>query len=252
VDITTHIAALRRYGAELADAAQLVGLDASVPTCPDWQVRDLVVHTGGVHRWATSFVTTGRESPYPEEQEEAFFSAPDDAELLGWFRSGHAALADALEAAPEDLACFAFLKAPSPRRFWARRQAHETAIHRADAQFAAGLKVGFDPLFAADGIDELFDGFLSRRSRSKSIATDAPLRIAVRATDADCAWTITFRPDSPDRLTVPAAEEADLLLSGPAVDLYLLLWNRGTTEHIEIAGDERLLERWREGVKITW
>jgi uncharacterized protein (TIGR03083 family) len=250
VDITTHIAALRRDGTELADAAQLVGLDASVPTCPDWQVRDLIVHTGGVHRWATSFVATGREEPYSEEQEEAFFDAPRDAQLLGWFRAGHAALVDALEAAPEDLNCFAFLKAPSPRQFWARRQAHETAIHRADAQFAAGLKVGFDPVFAADGIDELFGGFLSRRG--KSIATAGPLRIAVRATDADCAWTITFQPDSRDRVTVPAAEEADLLLSGPAVDLYLMLWNRGGTEHIEVVGDERLLERWREGVRITW
>lgn len=33
--------------------------------------------------------------------------------------------------------CWTFLDAPSPLAFWARRQAHETAIHRADAQLAA-------------------------------------------------------------------------------------------------------------------
>ena len=32
--------------------------------------------------------------------------------------------------------CFAFLPAPSPLAFWARRQAHETGIHRADVESA--------------------------------------------------------------------------------------------------------------------
>jgi uncharacterized protein (TIGR03083 family) len=250
VDITTHIAALRRDGAALADAAQKAGLDAPVPTCPDWLVRDLVAHTGGVHRWAASYVTTGRREPYTEHEEEAFFKAPDDAGLLAWFRAGHAALADAIEAADPDLDCYAFLAAPSPRQFWARRQAHETAVHRVDAQVAAGLEVAVDPGLAADGVGELFGGFLARRGRS--IATDAPIRIAVRATDADCAWTITFEPGSRERVTVPRAEPADLLLTGPATDLYLLLWNRGGTERIALDGDAGLLERWREGVKITW
>jgi len=250
MDIATHIAALRRNASDLADAAQKAGLDAPVPSCPDWRVRDLVAHTGGVHRWAASYVTTGRREPYSEEQQEAFFDAPGDAGLLTWFRAGYAALADAIEAADPDLDCYAFLAAPSPRRFWARRQAHETAVHRVDAQLAAGLEIPLDPRFAADGVGELFGGFLARRGTS--IATDAPIRIAVRATDADCAWTITFEPGSRERVTVPAAEPADLLMSGPAADLYLLLWNRGGTERITLDGDAALLDRWREKVKITW
>ncbi len=250
MDLATHIAALRRDGTELADAAQSAGLEASVPTCPDWLVRDLVAHVGGVHRWAASYVTTARVEPYSDEQEKRFFNAPDDAKLLAWFREGHAALVEALENADPDLVCYAFLRAPSPRRFWARRQAHETAVHRADAQFAAGVEPRFDAQFAADGIGELFGGFLARRGRS--IATGTPLRIAVRATDADCAWTVTFQPDSRDRVVVPVAEPADMSLSGPAADLYLLLWNRGGSGRIEVEGDARLLELWREGVKITW
>lgn len=250
MDIATHIAALRRSGADLADAARKAGLDAPVPSCPGWQVRDLVAHTGGVHRWAASYVTTGRREPYSEEQAEAFFDAPQDAHLLTWFRAGHAALADAIEAADPGLDCYAFLPAPSPRRFWARRQAHETTVHCVDAQLAAGLEVTLDPRFAADGVGELFGGFLARRGTS--IATDAPIRIAVRATDADCAWTITFEPGSRERMTVPAAEPADLLLTGPAADLYLLLWNRDGTERIALDGDAALLDRWRERIKITW
>ncbi|HEU5334159.1 MAG TPA: maleylpyruvate isomerase family mycothiol-dependent enzyme [Actinocrinis sp.] len=248
MDIATHIAALRGNGIDLADAAEKAGLDAPVPSCPDWRVRDLVAHTGGVHRWAASYVTTGRREPYSEGQEKAFFDAPGDADLLPWFRAGHAALADAIEAADPGLDCLAFLPAPSPRRFWARRQAHETAMHRVDAQLAAGFEISLDPGFAADGVGELFGGFLARRGAS--IATDAPVRIAVRATDADCAWTITFEPGSRERVTVPAAEPADLLLTGPAADLYLLLWNRGGTGRIALDGDAALLDRWREGIKI--
>ena len=65
-------------------------------------------------------------------------SWPPDAELAAGSRQGCAALADALAAAPADLECWTFLRAPSPLAMWARRQAHETAIHRVDAELAAG------------------------------------------------------------------------------------------------------------------
>lgn len=43
--------------------------------------------------------------------------------------------------------------------FWARWQADETAIHRADAELASGQVIAFAPEFAADGVDELVIGF---------------------------------------------------------------------------------------------
>src|SRR6204780_1534249 len=58
--------------------------------------------------------------------------------------------------------CCGFLDAPSPLAFWARRQAHEPAIHRADAESAAGDVTPFPAVFAADGIDELLVCFASR------------------------------------------------------------------------------------------
>jgi 3-dehydroquinate synthase class II len=41
-------------------AASLTGadLDATVVTCPDWTVRDLVSHVGGLHRWSTELVAS--------------------------------------------------------------------------------------------------------------------------------------------------------------------------------------------------
>jgi uncharacterized protein (TIGR03083 family) len=92
-----------------------------------------------------------------DDKETRGIMAPpaDDGALVDWFREGHAGLVRRLEAAPPDLACWSFLPAPTPLAFWARRQAHETAIHRADAQGSGGAVTPFQPAFAADGLDEL-------------------------------------------------------------------------------------------------
>lgn len=46
--------------------------------------------------------------------------------------------------APEDLECFTFLPA-STRLMWTRRQAHESAIHRAGAEFTSGPITAYRP-----------------------------------------------------------------------------------------------------------
>src|SRR5260370_916013 len=48
---------------------------------------------------------------------------------------------------------------PGPASYWARRMAHETAVHRADGQIAVGTRPVIDPEVAADGIAEWL-GFL--------------------------------------------------------------------------------------------
>ncbi|MBO0814565.1 MAG: maleylpyruvate isomerase N-terminal domain-containing protein, partial [Actinobacteria bacterium] len=139
-DVPGYVGALRRQGELLAGAAQRAGLTAVVPSCPGWAVRDLLKHTGYVHRWATGFVAEGLTRPGGSSEKEILSQGPADAELLGWFCEGHAALVRALNAAAPDLNCWAFLAAPSPLAFWARRQAHETAIHRVDAERAASTR----------------------------------------------------------------------------------------------------------------
>ncbi|HTC70049.1 MAG TPA: maleylpyruvate isomerase N-terminal domain-containing protein, partial [Acidothermaceae bacterium] len=158
-------------GARLATAAGQVEWDTPVPRT-EWNVRDLVTHLGGVHRWAGDVVRTGA-ADLDTAANQAVGRGPGDDELLEWFMTGHAALVSALRSAPPDLAAATFLSAPSPLHFWARRQAHETAIHRVDAQqAAAGAGVAgepaFTPRFAADGIDELIMGFLGRDAKRGS------------------------------------------------------------------------------------
>ena len=56
MEIAEHVNALRREGEWLADAAERAGLDAPVPPCAPWQVKDLLRHTGYVHRWAARHI----------------------------------------------------------------------------------------------------------------------------------------------------------------------------------------------------
>ncbi|WP_329406934.1 maleylpyruvate isomerase family mycothiol-dependent enzyme [Streptomyces sp. NBC_00704] len=243
METAEFIRALDREGRALAAAAAQAGPDAKVPTCPEWQVRDLLRHTGTVHRWATSFVAGGHTSFLPFGQEPDLDGEP----LLDWYRDGLLRLVDTLSGASPDVECWHFLPAPSPLAFWARRQAHETAVHRVDAEAARGRDVAeiareTDAGFAADGIDELLRGFHARpKSR---VRTPQPAVLRVRATDlADAVWTVRLSAGPP--VTERGAHgTADCEVSGPAAALCLSLWNRLPLP--AVSGDASLAALWRE------
>lgn len=86
--IATYAAAIRTDAATLASAAATAGPDAPVPTCPDWVVRDLVQHLGGVQRWATSIIATPRTEPWNVDLPEVVGTWPDDAALTTWLQDG--------------------------------------------------------------------------------------------------------------------------------------------------------------------
>ena len=100
MEIAAHVEALRAEGMRMVDAVAASSPDAAVPTCPEWVVRDLVRHMGGVHRWATSYVAEARTELWDVELDEVVGSWPPDPELAAWLAQGCAALADALAAAP--------------------------------------------------------------------------------------------------------------------------------------------------------
>ena len=254
-DVPGYIAALGREGDLLAAAAERAGMGAAVPSCPDWAVRDLLKHTGYVHRWATGIVAQGLARPAGgASEEEILAQGPGDAELPGWFREGHAALVRALTEAPPDLDCWAFLAAPSPLAFWARRQAHETAIHRVDAEQAAGRTSAsaFEPAFAADGVDELIMGFLARSIRRGSgPGLDAGL--AIHAADGPAGhtdWLVTGGAGEPG--VSRGTGEAGCDTTGPARDLYLTLWNRRPPDGLQVTGEPGILAAFRRELQITW
>ncbi|HVC24240.1 MAG TPA: maleylpyruvate isomerase family mycothiol-dependent enzyme [Acidimicrobiales bacterium] len=247
-DHDTLVDELEGQGARLAAVVSATELDAPVPTCPGWVVRDLVRHTGGVHRWATAHVALGRLAPVSPDEADAAFDAPDDDSLLAWFVAGHAALVTALRAAGPERPCWSFLPGGAGSRFWARRQLHETAIHRVDAESTVGDRTALRPELAADGIDELVRGFFSRpRNRFRA---DPPIVLAVRCTDAPGAWSVRAGPEGSTGSL--GESDADCTVTGPANDCYELLWNRRSAGEIDVAGDPAVLGAWGRLATVTW
>lgn len=248
MEIAGFVEALRQDGEELIDCSARAGWDTVVPTCPEWRVRDLIAHTGSVHRWAAGYLA-GRTEPGPIE-----ICAPDDVDTLAaWFRDGHRELLNRLTEGPADLECWTFLPAPTPLAFWARRQAHETAIHRVDAERALGVQPReFTAHFAKDGIDELLAGF-HVRARSR-VRTEQPRSLLVQTTDdrphkgqQPRAWLLhlSSEPLWVEQLADTGSVSADCTISGPSPTVYRTLWNRGRYEDLDVTGDASLVELWR-------
>ena len=104
---------------------------------------------------------------------------------------------------------------PAPRRFWARRQAHETTVHALDALSATTdrpLTAGdlwLADAEALDGVDELLVGFWQRRKGGPR--ADPPATTVVEATTGD-RWLVDAGPErartrrlDADATTSPAA-----------------------------------------------
>jgi uncharacterized protein (TIGR03083 family) len=257
VEITEYIDALGCQGDLLANAAERSGLDASVPTCPPWHVKDLLRHTGYVHRWAARHITECPDTVLDGPPEaDILRGGAADPDLLAWFRTGHAALVETLSTADPGLVCATFMDAPSPLAFWARRQAHETAIHRADADSASGTRPEYEPGFAADGIDELIMGFGPRRKYRPSAEHAGSM--LVRATDTGHAWYVGTEDGRIQARREPGgSDSADAVactVTGPASGVYLFLWNRSDADQadVTISGDTGFLELWQSSVRVRW
>lgn len=254
MEIAEHSTAVAQEAKSFAVAAEQSGLEVAIPTCPDWTMRDLVRHLSEIHLWAAARVAKRTTKLWPDDISEhvvfwpdlAVFW-PDDNELVDWYLETNANLVRVLEAAPPDLDCPTFLPAPSPLAMWARRQAHETAVHRFDAENAVGTASGFDPVFASDGIDEMLAGFAPRKG---DFPVTSPQAMVVHATDTDERWHLTLAPDG--ITTVRSDGPADVILAGAASDLYLAVWNRGDDLNVSVTGDRELLEAWHSSLRVRW
>lgn len=221
-----HLAHLRQESAALLEAAD-GNLAAGVPSCPDWTVADLVWHVAGVHHF---WGAVAREGWATREEVAAAYEEPtrpaDDA-LIGFATEQAVALAAALEDLDPDAPRWNWSPgAPDTGAFIPRRMALETAVHRVDAQLAAGAPKPIDGRLAADGIDEFLTVFLS----AVRDPYEGPAGIAVvLETDWGNAWALRLRPPSvklvgPGDLTTHDTEMERIW--GTASEMLLLLWGR--------------------------
>ena len=78
-------------------------------------------------------------------------------DLADWLRTGAATLADDLAAVDPDAPTWHPFPVERTAWIWARRQAHETSMHRWDAEMATIGSSSLDPRLAADGITEYIE-----------------------------------------------------------------------------------------------
>ncbi len=204
-----------------------------------WNVRDVVAHLGGVHRWAARVVATGsRDGPGFTK------SKLDGAELCDWFDEGAMHLLSTLQTADPDAPCPNFNPgSPNTNAFWIRRQTHETLVHCFDVERALAKPSPIAAEVAADGIDEYLDTFV--RTRGKQTLT-APLRLTT--TDHPASWVLA-PADRSGRLEINSPEEPEpwAEIAGPAMPLLLVAWQRISTNdaEIKVSGDHAVAASFR-------
>jgi uncharacterized protein (TIGR03083 family) len=234
------VAAVRREGEGIVSAGG-VELDLAVPTCGDWRMGDLLVHVGRVYHRAGELVgerVTGQRD-YPA-------APPEGTDPRAYVRDGLDELVEALSSADAETPVWNWSSEPQIAGFWARRMAHESAVHRYDAQRAQGLAQPIDDELAHDGMDELVDVLLPR-----IVERDGPeLAEAVYAfsTADEGEWVLRTGPDGIERL--PTAKGADVTVRGPASAVLLAAYGRVKWASLDVAGDESLLPRWSESFRF--
>jgi uncharacterized protein (TIGR03083 family) len=247
--------AVERWYAEIeASTETLAGLvhgedlTRQVPTCPEWTLRQLATHVGRAHRWAAE-ITATRSAEFIPFRQVPDGRIPDDPALHApWLRAGAAGLIEAVRDAGSDpVWTFDGLR---PASFWARRMAHETAVHRADAEITVGREPEFEPDLAVDAIDEWL-GYMSGSgasdSRVAALPDGAVLHVHVTDEGVDGEWLVRREGDS---VTVqPSHGKGDVAVRGPAGRLLLVLLRRLPPDdpQVEVLGDAALLTGWLAG-----
>jgi len=248
------LAEIRSSAGTLADIIRTENPELPIATCPDWSLGDLAAHLGRVHRWAAEIVRTraAQRIPFgavPDSQYPAEPAAQADWVMAGAERM----IAAVTDAASAEVWAFGRM---APATFWASRQAHETMMHRADAELAAGRAVVLDSVLAADGIDEWLSlvadpGYGQVSPGASVLPPGAVLRLHAADAgdgrgDRDGArdWLVSADADG---ITVRDGNgPADVTVAGRADRLLLVLVRRlpPDEENIRVTGDPALLTSW--------
>ncbi len=251
VDIDRYARILRAEGTLLADA---IGEDLTlpVPSCPGWTIADVLRHLGLSVLWLSQlFDEKSLEPPVPLDPD----IAPLDGELVFWLGAGISELLHSMGGIDASDAAWASVGGQGAG-FWARRVAMDLTIHRWDVQSVLGSPLPVHTVVAVDGIEEYFTTLIP--TLGPIVRTDPQGGKALfHATDLHerllPCWFVCLENGvfSVKRVgSGPSAPAADVLLSGKASDILLLLWGRLGTQNLEIQGDAGLVRKWQRKARF--
>ncbi|MCW2602646.1 MAG: hypothetical protein JWN61_781 [Pseudonocardiales bacterium] len=234
-DPLAHIAVDSRA---IADAAH-DRLDAPIEFCPGWDLGDLIWHVTAVQSFWAQIVERRLTDPAHVVRP----GRPPAADLVPALRAASAHLVEVLGAADPHTPVWTWAT-QQDAAFVIRHQVQEAAVHRVDAEHAAGRPTGIDPVVAGDCIDEFLHVSLG------AIATgQRPLLAPLHVAAADTGQTWLLEPAG-DRLSVRReARAAPDRIEGPAADVLLWLYGRRPVQALTVTGDPSMATTLRAYAK---
>ncbi len=232
----------------LFTAAARKNLTAHVPTCPDWDMTALCDHLARVYQGRTYAIRHGAFL-----DRDAFEVRADEVHPVDWVERWYVELDRALRGSEDDAETVTFVPGVTVVRFWRRRMALETLVHRTDAELAVGDVSPMHDALSADGVDELL-WFMSHPDDDELAHADGlPARSVVAITDGARTWRVelsdgtvaTPPPDEAAQATVQGSAPA-LLLALSGRDLDGIGPHRFGVEPIVVEGDHAAYERLRK------
>lgn len=235
-----YVAAVRREGEALLTAAGQ-GLDIAVPTCPDWDVEGLVRHVSRVYNRVLHLVAD-RVTQEPATRPEL-----PDGEPMDVLRDLLDEIVAALSEVDPDTAVWNWATSePDVAGFWARRMAHESSVHRVDAQRAHGITQPIDAELAQDGMNELLDVLAPIVYRRDNV--NGPEGTIVLESSDNGTWYVELSPRSISRVDVTSV--ADVTARGTTSALLLAAYGRVPWSTPDVEGDRELLSAWSDVMKL--
>ncbi len=249
-----YVAAIRSDADRIATAMEHGPLDRPVQWCPGWDLRQLGVHMGYIHRWARFAVMHGR-APHDDDISDDMASDPMPGptsggdQLARWIRAGAGRLADTLDAADPEAPTWHPFTVERKISVWRRRQAHETSVHRWDAECVAFGSSTIDPAMAADGAAEYLEVGLPRVLAREGVAAPRSA-LEIRCTDVDASWVVAAPRGLVEVVAGPSGRgrtdrgTADARLEAPAQTVLLVLTNRAERSALDVFGDAAVAHEW--------
>lgn len=230
---------LATEGAQLRTAAAR-DLSAAVPSCPDWDVRDVVRHTAEVYEHKIACVTLGGTKPDPWPP-----AWPPDSSSLAWYDDALGRVLDMLRTTDPAAPSWTWWPDDQTAGFWLRRMALETAVHRVDVQLPFGAPTPVDRDLAVDGIDELlYLMFAGDWTGDEQPDLTGTLSVGT----PERSWAIRMHED---RVDVADGGVVEATVMAEPSSLLLWLYGRAPDDVVTVSGDTHSAQTLRKRLALA-